>query len=178
MPTVAFLHDHSWPSGTRQLDIDGKKMPYDNQIARAGIATSNGLSATTMPIERDGRGLPIGVQIIGGFLDDRTSIAFAGIVEREFGGFTPLRTFRHGPLLTPLAESTAPCGLVRGRARRPLASRGGGEHIAEYSAVSFRSLAKTSRRHRGGPVECPYKVGQVGEPDIQCHLGDRPRVLG
>jgi hypothetical protein len=30
--------------------------------------------------------LPIGVQIIGGYLDDRTTIAFAGMVEREFSG--------------------------------------------------------------------------------------------
>jgi amidase len=29
------------------------------------------------------------VQIIGGFLQDRTTIAFAGMIEREFGGFTP-----------------------------------------------------------------------------------------
>jgi Asp-tRNA(Asn)/Glu-tRNA(Gln) amidotransferase A subunit family amidase len=28
-------------------------------------------------------GLPIGVQIIGGFLEDRTTIAFAGLVERQ-----------------------------------------------------------------------------------------------
>ena len=34
-------------------------------------------------------GLPIGVQIIGGYLEDRTTIAFAGLIEREFGGFTP-----------------------------------------------------------------------------------------
>ena len=27
--------------------------------------------------------------VIFGFLDDRTTIAFAGLVEREFGGFTP-----------------------------------------------------------------------------------------
>jgi amidase len=89
MPTVAFMHDHSSPSETRQLDIDGKKVPYDNQIAWAGIATSNGLPATTMPIGHDDSSLPIGVQIVGGFLDDRTTIAFAGLVEREFGGFTP-----------------------------------------------------------------------------------------
>ena len=31
----------------------------------------------------------IGVQIIGGYLEDRTTIAFAGLIEREFGGFTP-----------------------------------------------------------------------------------------
>jgi amidase len=28
------------------------------------------------------------VQIIGAFLEHRTTIAFAGMVEREFGGFT------------------------------------------------------------------------------------------
>ena len=32
--------------------------------------------------------LPIDVQIIGAFLEHRTTIAFAGKVEREFGGFT------------------------------------------------------------------------------------------
>jgi amidase len=40
-----------------------------------------------MPIGHSDSGLPIGVQIIGGFLRDRTTIAFAEMVEREFGGF-------------------------------------------------------------------------------------------
>jgi amidase len=88
MPTVAFPHDHS-PMRARELDIDGKKVPYGNLLAWAGIATSNGLPATTMPIGHDDGGLPIGVQIIGGYLDDNTTLAFAGLVEREFGGFTP-----------------------------------------------------------------------------------------
>jgi amidase len=39
------------------------------------------------PIGRSPSGLPIGVQIIGPFLEDRTTIAFAGLMEREFGGF-------------------------------------------------------------------------------------------
>ena len=42
-----------------------------------------------MPIGRTDAGLPIGVQIIGNYLEDRTTIAFAGLIEREFGGFTP-----------------------------------------------------------------------------------------
>jgi len=54
MPTVAFTHDHAPP--TRQLDIDGQEVPYSNQIAWAGIATSNGLPATTMPIGHDDGG--------------------------------------------------------------------------------------------------------------------------
>jgi amidase len=88
MPTTAFPHDHS-PQFARKLDIDGTKVPYNDQSVWAGLATLNGLPATTMPIGHAGSGLPIGVQIIGGFLDDRTTIAFAGLVEREFGGFTP-----------------------------------------------------------------------------------------
>ena len=53
------------------------------------MATLLGLSATVAPIGHSAEGLPIGVQIIGPYLEDRTTIAFAGLVEREFGGFVP-----------------------------------------------------------------------------------------
>jgi len=88
MPTTAFPHDHS-PGFARKLEVDGAKIPYFDQSVWAGLATLNGLPATTMPIGHDDGGLPIGVQIIGGYLDDNTTIAFAGLVEREFGGFAP-----------------------------------------------------------------------------------------
>jgi len=88
MPTVAFPHDHE-PRPERLLNIDGKEVPYGDQIAWAAIATLNGFPATTMPIGHDPSGLPIGMQISGGYLDDNTTIRFAGLVEREFGGFTP-----------------------------------------------------------------------------------------
>lgn len=88
MPTVTFRHDHS-PRFARILDIDGARVPYFDQCVWAGIATLNGLPSTTMPIGHDERGLPIGMQIVGSFLDDRTTIAFAGLIEREFGGFNP-----------------------------------------------------------------------------------------
>jgi amidase len=38
-----------------------------------------------MPIAQSD-GLPIGMQITDGFFEDRTTIAFASLVEREFGG--------------------------------------------------------------------------------------------
>jgi amidase len=88
MPTVAFPHDHG-PRLTRKVDVDGKKVPYGDQKAWIGIATLTGLPATVAPIGRSESGLPIGVQIIGGYLDDRTTIAFAQMIEREFGGFAP-----------------------------------------------------------------------------------------
>lgn len=86
--TPAFPHDHS-PIQARQLDVNGNKVPYGDQLAWPAVATLCGLPATVAPIGRSDDGLPIGVQIIGGYLSDRTTIAFAGLIEREFGGFTP-----------------------------------------------------------------------------------------
>jgi amidase len=87
MPTQAFPHDHS-PRYERNLEVDGTKIPYNDQSVWAGIAILTGLPSTTMPIAQHD-GLPIGMQITGGYLEDRTTIAFAGLVEREFGGFKP-----------------------------------------------------------------------------------------
>ena len=87
MPTQAFPHDHS-PQNARNLEVDGTKIPYNDQSVWAGIAILTGLPSTTMPIAQHD-GLPIGMQITGGYLEDRTTIAFAGLVEREFGGFKP-----------------------------------------------------------------------------------------
>jgi amidase len=74
---------------TRQLDIDGKLVAYEDQIVWAGIATLFNLPATVAPIGRSGDELPIGVQIIGGFLEDRITIAFAEAIEPAYGGFIP-----------------------------------------------------------------------------------------
>ena len=49
-----------------QLDVDGKKVPYNDQSAWAGLATLNGFPATTVPIGHSPEGLPIGMQVVGG----------------------------------------------------------------------------------------------------------------
>ena len=89
MPTPAFSHDHSTPDYARHIEIDGKEYPYFDQLVWPGIATTPGLPATAAPIDRSEIGLPIGVQIVGAYLEDRTTIAFAAFMEREFGGFVP-----------------------------------------------------------------------------------------
>jgi amidase len=88
MPTPAFPHDHS-PQDTRKLAIDGHSVDYDDQIIWCAPATPIGLPATVAPIARSPDGLPIGVQIVGGYLSDLTTIDFAGHIERAFGGFVP-----------------------------------------------------------------------------------------
>jgi len=89
MPTPAFPHDHAEDRGSRRLDIDGQQVRYFDQIVWASVATLTGFPATVAPIDLSDTGLPIGVQIIGSYLEDRTTIAFAGLIEREFGGFVP-----------------------------------------------------------------------------------------
>ena len=76
MPTPAFPHDHSSPIESRRIEIDGRSYAYlDAQIVWAELATTPGLPATVAPIDRSESGLPIGVQIIGPYLEDRTTIA-------------------------------------------------------------------------------------------------------
>jgi amidase len=86
----AFPHDHSEPFEARRLDIDGKAYSYsDACFIWADPASTFGLPSTAIPIDRSPEGLPIGVQVIGPGLEDRTTIAFAELVAREFGGFVP-----------------------------------------------------------------------------------------
>jgi amidase len=89
MPTPAYPHDHSRDQEKRHVDIDGRNYPYVDQLAWPGIATLPGLPATAIPIGLSPEGLPIGVQIVGPWLEDRTPLRLAELIEREFGGFVP-----------------------------------------------------------------------------------------
>ena len=89
MPTPAYPHDHSEPQQQRRIRIDGKDYVYTDQLALAGIATLPGLPATAIPIGLSPEGLPIGAQIVGHWLEDRTPLKLAELIEREFGGFVP-----------------------------------------------------------------------------------------
>jgi amidase len=86
MPTVAFALDDR-PMETRTLDIDGVAASYMAQPIWGSLATLTGNPATAMPIGRDAAGVPIGAQAVGPYLEDRTTLAFARAMEREFGGF-------------------------------------------------------------------------------------------
>lgn len=85
----AFKHDQIPDQEDRLIEIDGGRHPYLSLIVWSTLATPPGLPATVMPIARTPSGLPIGVQIIGPFLGDRTTLAFTQLLEREFGGFVP-----------------------------------------------------------------------------------------
>ncbi|MEU2014301.1 amidase family protein [Nocardia sp. NPDC019302] len=60
-----------------------------DHLVWASIATLIGLPSTAAPIGRSPEGLPYGMQIIGPYLEDRTTLRFAELIEQEFGGFSP-----------------------------------------------------------------------------------------
>ena len=93
LPTPAFAHDHS-DINQRTIEVDGACVPYKSQPLWMTVASFAGLPATAMPAGRDGTGLPIGVQAIGPYLEDRTTIAFAQLFAREFGGYVAPPDFR------------------------------------------------------------------------------------
>ncbi|GAC1391896.1 MAG: amidase [Ktedonobacteraceae bacterium] len=82
----AFPHtDAPWLQ--RSLTINGQNVPYDRQSAYPAIATLCGQPATAFPVGLTNAGLPIGLQAMGPYLEDRTAIRFAALVAHEFGGF-------------------------------------------------------------------------------------------
>lgn len=84
--TAAFPHDHNPDRGTRRVIINGQPHPPVD-LAWAGLASLCYLPATAAPIGRTARGLPVGVQIIGGEGEDHTTIEFARLLAGEIGGF-------------------------------------------------------------------------------------------
>jgi amidase len=89
LSTATFPHNFNPAQDAKRIDINGRDIVYVDQLVWPGVATLAGLPATVAPIDRTKDGLPIGLHIMGAAFDDRTTIGFAGLIEREFGGFAP-----------------------------------------------------------------------------------------
>ena len=81
--TTAFLHMPEPDWRKRTLMIDGQPTPYGAQLAWASLATVGCLPSTAVPLGLAKDGLPLSLQVIGPHLEDRTTIAFAGMIARE-----------------------------------------------------------------------------------------------
>ena len=87
--SAAFPHDHQGEPFEREILVNGKPEPVVDQLFWAGYAGMVYLPATVAPAGRTRSGLPVGVQLIGPHLEDRTCIHLARLIEQEFGGFVP-----------------------------------------------------------------------------------------
>jgi amidase len=83
---AAIAHDHSEPMLERRIQVDGRERPYGDLFAWIAPATTCGLPATVVPVGQSA-GLPVGIQIVGPYLDDLTTLDFAGRLSDVMGGF-------------------------------------------------------------------------------------------
>jgi amidase len=87
--TAAFPHDHNPNRDERTVNVNGRSVPYAEQLFFAGLASLSYLPATAAPIGLTAEGLPAGLQIIGPEGEDPTTIEFARLLAAEIGGFVP-----------------------------------------------------------------------------------------
>jgi len=115
--TAAFPHDHTEPQSARRIQTVAGPRSYPETLAWMGPASLTGCPATVAPIGRvpaassaprstadssagstsagsavpahAQAGLPVGIQIMGPYWEDATPLAFADLLAREFGGFSP-----------------------------------------------------------------------------------------
>lgn len=87
--TTAFPHDHSLPQYQRKISTPEGPRNYEDLYFWITFATYNGLPATVAPIGTSSSNLPIGIQIIGPYLEDATPIDVAARTRELFGGFKP-----------------------------------------------------------------------------------------
>jgi amidase len=86
-----------WPvtpeSVARTVTVDGREVLFELGLFYPSVSTVAGQPATAFPVGRTRGGLPIGLQAIGPYLEDRTPIRFAALVGDAWGGFTPPPTY-------------------------------------------------------------------------------------
>lgn len=80
--TTAFKHDYYMQSRQTIL-INQKTYPVRSTFGWPSIASLFGLPATVAPIAKTKNGLPIGIQIIGDYLCDYTTIEFATLIQKH-----------------------------------------------------------------------------------------------
>ena len=87
--TTAPPHTQDGEVYSRRLAVNGTLEPYATQFNWIAPATVAGLPATSAPVGRAADGLPVGLQIVGAHLQDRTTIDFARQLAALTGGFVP-----------------------------------------------------------------------------------------
>jgi len=88
-PLPAFPHNIELPAPERELQINGRPVPYYVHMVWTNLASMARLPATVVPAGFTADGLPVGAQLIGPRWSDRTTIGVARLVEQLTGGFKP-----------------------------------------------------------------------------------------
>ena len=86
MPCAAIPHDHSEPQSGRLASVGGEQRPYWDLVTWMAPAGACYLPATVVPVGCLRNGLPVGIQIVGPYLHDRTTLDVARRLLATVGG--------------------------------------------------------------------------------------------
>jgi amidase len=87
MFTAAILHDHRPLEQRIVRTPEGREQSFMDLLAYITPASFTGCPATAAPAGLSRSGLPVGLQIMGAYMEDATPICFAGLLANEIGGF-------------------------------------------------------------------------------------------
>ncbi|MBD52680.1 MAG: amidase [Acidimicrobiaceae bacterium] len=83
----AFEHQQEGTLYTRSLKVDGQTRPYSDLIIWTSQFGYVYLPSTVVPVGWTNEGLPVGIQVVGPYLGDRTTLVFARYLEKLLGGY-------------------------------------------------------------------------------------------
>lgn len=86
-PTAAPLRDEMHSLARRRIHVRGRTYPGTSLGDWCALASMAYLPATVAPIGRTKAGLPVGVQIVGPYLEDYTTIEAARVIAEVAGGY-------------------------------------------------------------------------------------------
>jgi amidase len=89
MPMPAIAHDTNRPFMERTTLINGAPRSHMDCTAWTGLIGVAYLPSTVIPVGRTASGLPVGMQVVGPFLEDRTSLTAARLLSRVLGEWQP-----------------------------------------------------------------------------------------
>jgi amidase len=75
------------PQLKRTLPVNGAPRPYLDNLMWSGLVTVAHLPSTVIPLATSLDGLPLGVQAVGPYLEDRSTIRFAALSQERLGAF-------------------------------------------------------------------------------------------
>lgn len=88
-PVAAIPHDHTPELERRWVTINGESRPYWDQVCWISMAGACYLPAVSVPVGLTASRLPVGLQIVAPYLEDRTALDLARRVADLTGGFVP-----------------------------------------------------------------------------------------
>lgn len=87
-------HDQSPDMEARVIEVNGETRPYWDQVCWIAYAGAAELPAVSAPVGTTAAGLPVGLQIVAPYLEDRTAIDVARRAADVIGGFVAPPRFR------------------------------------------------------------------------------------